>query len=202
MNWTAPVTPPVLTGARKARVQANWRYMVYVHSKLMIIDDEFLIVGSANLNERSLAGNRDTEICVYLKADDGKLGDVKPKIGALRKKAWTDHMGALPPSVDTPEKKACSSAVQALGRKNWTAISEGAPFTGGHLVAFPFAADEKSFSVESLSATPAIKGQDGFIFDAPAEAAKPPGNGTIPKQVWRWDVPDGAHTSLYGHLAE
>jgi len=27
--------------------------MVYIHSKCMIIDDDFLIIGSANINDRS-----------------------------------------------------------------------------------------------------------------------------------------------------
>ncbi|HEY3817410.1 MAG TPA: phospholipase D-like domain-containing protein [Polyangiaceae bacterium] len=202
MNWTAPDPTPHLTGKRKERVQANWRYMVYVHSKLMIVDDEYLIVGSANLNERSLAGDRDTEICVYIKADEGKLAECKEKIQALRVKAWTDHMGVLPPSADNPQQKACYSAVQMQGRANWAVISEGMPPNGSHLVAFPFAADESTFAVESLSTTPAIKGQDPFIFDAPAKAAKPAGNGTIPDSKWGWGVPDGTNLTLYGHLAE
>ncbi|VAE73045.1 cardiolipin synthetase [Enterobacter hormaechei] len=31
---------------------------IYVHSKLMIVDDRYVLVGSANINERSLQGNR------------------------------------------------------------------------------------------------------------------------------------------------
>lgn len=38
--------------------------MIYVHSKLMIIDDEFALIGSANINDRSLTGNCDSEIAV------------------------------------------------------------------------------------------------------------------------------------------
>ncbi|KAF3773914.1 Phospholipase D1 [Nymphaea thermarum] len=34
---------------------------VYVHSKLMIIDDRAMLVGSANINDRSLLGCRDSE---------------------------------------------------------------------------------------------------------------------------------------------
>jgi hypothetical protein len=40
------------------------RFMVYVHGKGMIVDDEYMILGSANINERSLAGSRDTEIAM------------------------------------------------------------------------------------------------------------------------------------------
>lgn len=40
--------------------------MIYVHSKCLIIDDEYLLVGSANINDRSLIGERDSEIAVVL----------------------------------------------------------------------------------------------------------------------------------------
>ena len=37
---------------------------VYTHSKLMIVDDWCLIVGSANINDRSMLGDRDSEMAV------------------------------------------------------------------------------------------------------------------------------------------
>ena len=40
------------------------RLPIYVHSKLMIADDDFIVIGSANINERSMAGDRDSEICM------------------------------------------------------------------------------------------------------------------------------------------
>jgi len=42
----------------------NGRFMVYVHSKGMIVDDEYVIIGSANINQRSMEGTRDTEIAM------------------------------------------------------------------------------------------------------------------------------------------
>lgn len=38
------------------------RFMIYVHAKGMIVDDEYVIIGSANINQRSMAGTKDTEI--------------------------------------------------------------------------------------------------------------------------------------------
>ena len=38
--------------------------MIYVHGKGMIVDDEYVILGSANINQRSLDGSRDTEIAM------------------------------------------------------------------------------------------------------------------------------------------
>lgn len=34
--------------------------IVYVHSKIMIVDDEKALIGSANINDRSLLGTRDS----------------------------------------------------------------------------------------------------------------------------------------------
>ena len=43
--------------------------IVYIHSKLLIVDDERVILGSANLNDRSMRGYHDSElaICVHQK---------------------------------------------------------------------------------------------------------------------------------------
>jgi len=38
--------------------------LIYVHSKLMIVDDNYVIMGSANINDRSMLGTRDSEIAV------------------------------------------------------------------------------------------------------------------------------------------
>lgn len=40
--------------------------LIYVHSKLMIIDDSKVIIGSANINDRSLLGSRDSEIAILI----------------------------------------------------------------------------------------------------------------------------------------
>jgi phosphatidylserine/phosphatidylglycerophosphate/cardiolipin synthase-like enzyme len=46
------------------QARKNRRFMVYVHSKGMIVDDEYVIIGSANINQRSMEGIRDTEIAM------------------------------------------------------------------------------------------------------------------------------------------
>lgn len=38
--------------------------MVYVHAKGIVVDDEYVICGSANINQRSMDGSRDTEIAM------------------------------------------------------------------------------------------------------------------------------------------
>lgn len=39
---------------------------VYIHSKMMIVDDDVMLVGSANINDRSMLGSRDSEIAAIV----------------------------------------------------------------------------------------------------------------------------------------
>jgi len=69
----------------------NWaqfgdRYVteqIYIHNKMMIVDDLYAIVGSANINDRSMLGSRDSEIAVLIadsateKHDLDGSGDLK-----------------------------------------------------------------------------------------------------------------------------
>jgi len=44
----------------------TWSFLqIYVHSKLMIVDDRITLIGSANINDRSLLGSRDSEVCTF-----------------------------------------------------------------------------------------------------------------------------------------
>lgn len=40
--------------------------IIYIHAKLMIVDDRYLILGSANINDRSMLGSRDHEIGLFI----------------------------------------------------------------------------------------------------------------------------------------
>ncbi|KAK4378885.1 hypothetical protein RND71_000747 [Anisodus tanguticus] len=73
---------------------------VYVHSKVMIVDDRIAVVGSSNINDRSLLGSRDSEICVVIEDKDfiDSTMDGKPwKAGkfafSLRVSLWAGHLG-------------------------------------------------------------------------------------------------------------
>jgi phosphatidylserine/phosphatidylglycerophosphate/cardiolipin synthase-like enzyme len=77
---------------------------VYVHSKLMIVDDLHVLIGSGNINDRSLMGDRDSEIGVVLTdtnfRNDGRMNGRKyDKCGmfasSLRKRLWREHLGLL-----------------------------------------------------------------------------------------------------------
>ena len=49
--------------------------MIYIHSKLLIVDDTTVVIGSANVNDRSMNGDRDAELAVVIK-DSEKIYSV------------------------------------------------------------------------------------------------------------------------------
>ena len=38
--------------------------MVYVHSNLLIVDDEYLLLGTGSISQKSLSGKRDSELSI------------------------------------------------------------------------------------------------------------------------------------------
>jgi phospholipase D1/2 len=89
----APQNIPLTTTTRQGRVRASQRYMIYVHSKMMIVDDKWIIIGSANLNERSMSGSMDSEVCVGMWASPGREVTSFVAISRFREKLWREHLG-------------------------------------------------------------------------------------------------------------
>lgn len=75
---------------------------IYVHSKLMIVDDRFVLLGSANINDRSLLGERDTEIALLVMDEETQRADINGPgsqqsarvfAHALRSRIWEKLFG-------------------------------------------------------------------------------------------------------------
>lgn len=82
---------------------------IYIHSKLLIVDDAVAIIGSANINDRSLTGNGDSEIAAVIVDTEGvelrDLGSPTLKVQTrkfareLREQLWRKHFGFMVESV-------------------------------------------------------------------------------------------------------
>eukprot|EP01102_Stenamoeba_stenopodia_P018021 TRINITY_DN6556_c0_g2_i1.p1 TRINITY_DN6556_c0_g2~~TRINITY_DN6556_c0_g2_i1.p1 ORF type:complete len:1330 (+),score=341.95 TRINITY_DN6556_c0_g2_i1:180-4169(+) len=84
---------------------------IYVHSKMILIDDRTAIIGSCNINDRSMMGDRDSEIAVVV---NDTINTVQSKMNgrpfvasrfvhALRVNLWKEHLGLdANTSVDDP----------------------------------------------------------------------------------------------------
>lgn len=80
--------------------------LCYIHSKLMIVDDRRVIVGSANINDRSQNGDHDSEIAVVI--EDTDLVEMtmggKKYMGSRLATSWRralmrEHLGLSPCQV-------------------------------------------------------------------------------------------------------
>ena len=74
--------------------------IIYIHSKIMIVDDLYVICGSANINDRSMKGSRDSEFCVLIKEKRTEISQMNKKIfksskfaSSLRKSLMSEHLG-------------------------------------------------------------------------------------------------------------
>eukprot|EP00727_Mastigamoeba_balamuthi_P009368 m51a1_g5053 hypothetical protein (930) ;mRNA; f:70180-74210 len=92
--------------------------MVYVHSKLMIVDDEVAMVGSANINDRSLLGDRDSELSVVVSGGErvecsmaGERVSVSRVVHELRVRLWAEHTAADPRALQDP---ACDETFKGV----------------------------------------------------------------------------------------
>lgn len=82
--------------------------LIYVHSKLLIVDDEACIIGSANINDRSLLGNRDSEISLFIRDTqyvNGVMNKNPCQVGkfssTLRKRLFREFLGEFPTTNNT-----------------------------------------------------------------------------------------------------
>lgn len=80
---------------------------IYVHSKVMIIDDHMALIGSANINDRSLLGSRDSEIGIIIEDKEfvessmnGKPWKAGKFTFSLRLSLWSEHLGLRPEEID------------------------------------------------------------------------------------------------------
>jgi len=81
--------------------------ILYIHSKMLIVDDRITIIGSANINDRSMTGFRDSEVCLMVEDTeftqatmDGKPYEVGVYSAALRRRVFAEHLGYLPDDYD------------------------------------------------------------------------------------------------------
>jgi len=95
---------------RKAEVK-NGRpvhEIIYPHSKLMIVDDYHVIIGSSNINDRSMLGLRDSEVAIHTESQQFAI--------SLRHRIWSVAMGCseselgMCPSEDAMFKYWCDVA--------------------------------------------------------------------------------------------
>ncbi|KAI9276308.1 hypothetical protein BY458DRAFT_433755 [Sporodiniella umbellata] len=86
---------------------------LYIHAKLLIADDKVVIMGSANLNDRSQCGDRDSEIALIVEDKDvipsqmdGHYYEASRFAATLRRNLWKEHLGLI---TDEPVDKVTAA---------------------------------------------------------------------------------------------
>jgi phospholipase D1/2 len=86
---------------------------VYIHSKLVIVDDRLFIVGSANLTNRSMT--IDSEICVAYDGEHDR--EVARAIRRARVRLLAEHVGVELPAGYLEEHEGLAARLDALAEK-------------------------------------------------------------------------------------
>ena len=109
--------------------------IIYIHSKLMIVDDNKVLLGSANINDRSMLGIRDSEFAVIIKEKKQLInkkcnrnfvmnGDKNYRgtnfATNFRKELMAEHLGINPddPILDDPVGKELFSLIVSRANSN------------------------------------------------------------------------------------
>ena len=114
---------------------------IYVHSKLMVVDDEVLRIGSANMNNRSMG--LDSECDLFLDVRRPGNGHIGPAITGLRHRLLAEHCG-----------QTLDQVAQGLAKSGSMArFIDGLPQAGRRLVPFslrPLTNREKALADSAL----------------------------------------------------
>ena len=109
--------------------------IIYIHSKLMIVDDNKVLLGSANINDRSMLGMRDSEFAVIIKEKKQSIdkrcnrnfvmnGDKNYRAAnfatSFRKDLMAEHLGLDPtdPILDDPVSNELFSLIVNRANSN------------------------------------------------------------------------------------
>jgi len=99
--------------------------LLYIHSKVMIVDDRKVIMGSANINDRSQKGNGDSEICLVVEDEDmmDSIMDGQPYLvsrfaASLRRRLYREHLGLLAPQIVEDDETVVTSFMRPAPHAN------------------------------------------------------------------------------------
>eukprot|EP00474_Spongospora_subterranea_P010016 CRZ10474.1 hypothetical protein [Spongospora subterranea] len=97
---------------------------VFTHSKILLVDDRIALVSSANFNDRSLLGDRDSEIGVTVEDEDSlqiPMDGASFSVGRfpheLRLQLWAEHLGLSGSDTERIIDPICDSVYNGIWMK-------------------------------------------------------------------------------------
>lgn len=133
------------------------------------MDDEYLIIGSANINQRSMDGGRDTEMAMgafqpHHTMSGAADGVPRGVVHGFRVSTWFEHLGYQEEVFQKPWTRECMQRVNELASRYWEEYSRPAPIVDmqGHLMRYPY-----------------VVGEDGSINAIPGQELFPDSEGPV-----------------------
>ncbi|TQN41161.1 phosphatidylserine/phosphatidylglycerophosphate/cardiolipin synthase-like enzyme [Blastococcus colisei] len=87
---------------------------VYVHAKVMVVDDRLLRIGSSNLNNRSMGLDTECDVTIEARSDDPRHGELAATVLGMRHRLLGEHLGVEPDAVASAVEAHDGSLVRAV----------------------------------------------------------------------------------------
>ncbi|CAN6872848.1 unnamed protein product [Brassica oleracea] len=118
----------------------------YRFQRFMVVDDEYVLMGSANINQRSMARTKDTKIAMgayqphHTWTNKGR--HPRGKVYGYRMSLWAEHLGKTGDEFVELADLECVKNVNEIAEVNWKKIIN-LEFSElqGHLIRYPLQVD-------------------------------------------------------------
>jgi len=90
------------------------RRPIYVHAKVMVVDDRLLRIGSANLNNRSMGLDTECDLSIEARDDDPRRDELAAAVTGLRDRLLGEHLGVEPAAVSAAVADCGGSLLRAV----------------------------------------------------------------------------------------
>ena len=89
---------------------------IYVHSKVLVIDDRLIRVGSSNLNNRSMGFDSECDVAIEVNSDSSEDADLRRQITDMRNQLVSEHLGVSVGELETAlhQHRSLLTTIEAL----------------------------------------------------------------------------------------
>jgi phosphatidylserine/phosphatidylglycerophosphate/cardiolipin synthase-like enzyme len=105
------------------------RRAIYVHAKVLVVDDRLMRVGSANLNNRSMGLDTECDLSIEARPDAPGRDELVAAVTGLRDRLLGEHLGVPPESVAEVIAECGGSLLTAVERLRRPVGRSLVPFT-------------------------------------------------------------------------
>jgi phosphatidylserine/phosphatidylglycerophosphate/cardiolipin synthase-like enzyme len=137
------------TGAHPERAGVTRISQLFIHSKVIVVDDAWAAAGTSNLDgvsmgdygadfagalgQRVFRGVRNVEVNVVIDAEDADGSDAD-SIVTLRERLWSEHLGVSPDALDVGARGGWLAMWREAARANVSTLSRGDARGAPHMV--------------------------------------------------------------------